>query len=34
LLIKNFIKYEKLTSEEINELRRILDEKSKQGGDK
>lgn len=34
LLIKNFIKYEKLTSEEIKELRRILDEKSKQGGDK
>jgi BlaI family penicillinase repressor len=33
LLIKNFIKHEKLTPKEIEELRRLLDEKSKQGGD-
>jgi len=34
LLIKSFIENEKLTSEEIDELRRMLDEKNKQGGDK
>ncbi|AUS96771.1 transcriptional regulator [Clostridium thermosuccinogenes] len=32
LLIKSFIENEKLTSEEIDDLRRMLDEKSKQGG--
>jgi BlaI family penicillinase repressor len=34
LLIKSFIENEKLTSEEIDELRRMLDEKNKQGGDR
>jgi len=34
LFLKSFIKYEKLTQEEIEELRQLLDEKGKQDGGK